>query len=306
MEETGEGIAFRKFTPSQLRKWRTLDGVLYGRALATTGIRLDFHTDSEFMELACAGGGKFEIWVDGLPRYAFDADETPVFRAPLSLPFTGRERDCRVTVYFPAHDHAGMLKQLSLDDGAYVRAHRFDRKILFMGDSITQGWAAEHDSLSYANRVSRAFNAESVVQGVGGSCFCPEIPEPLSFDPDWVIVAYGTNDFTACTDVGKFRETLDAYLSGLKALYPQKAIFVISPIWREKIGSKCGLVFAGWRQLIADTAERYGFVPVDGARLVPPVRDFYHDSLHPNDSGFAFYAENLTEFLKKYEKIPER
>ena len=64
--------------------------------------------------------------------------------------------------------------------------------------------------------------------------------------------------------------------------------------------------FAGWRQLIADTAERYGFVPVDGARLVPPVRDFYHDSLHPNDSGFAFYAENLTEFLKKYEKIPER
>jgi hypothetical protein len=39
---------------------------------------------------------------------------------------------------------------------------------------------------------------------------------------------------------------------------------------------------------------------VDGFTLTPHIEDFFADKdLHPNDLGFAFYAENLLSALKK-------
>lgn len=293
------GISFGRFTPSQLALWDKHDATLGARARATTGIRLDFHTSSKNILIETGGEGKFELWTDGVLVHSFDAGKTAGCQLPLTAPYAdGGAEEHRVTLYFPAHDCAGTLKRLALDDGAYVREHSFDIKLLFMGDSITQGWAAEHDSLSYAHRVSRCFNAESVIQGVGGACFFSDILEPIPFEPNWVLVAYGTNDFSTCGDVGAFRQTLEKYMSRLETLYSHSKVFVITPIWRERTQGKCGLDLGEWRRLIADTTEKHDFTVIDGALLVPPATCFYTDGLHPNDNGFSLYAERLTELLK--------
>ena len=52
------------------------------------------------------------------------------------------------------------------------------------------------------------------------------------------------------------------------------------------------------RKAIAAEAEKYGFISVDGALLVPPVAELYTDGLHPNDIGFSIYAENLIRIME--------
>lgn len=271
-------------------------------ARATTGIRLDFHTDSRCMVLETEPMGKYEVWLDGILYDAWSAQEESCREMVLSLPDTEQGTEHRVTVYFPAHGEPGILKRLMLDDGAYVRAHRFDKKILFMGDSITQGWAAKHDSLSFAHRVSRHFNAESVIQGVGGACFFPEVLKEISFDPDWIVVAYGTNDYSHGGSREKILNNMENYFFRLAELYPHKEVFVLSPVWRERMKNDGSLDFAAWRRAIAEQARHCGFVAVDGAALMPPLSEFYTDGLHPDDNGFSLYAERLIHFLTEYEK----
>lgn len=296
MENTDEGMRFYKYNPNLFSVWTNHRKVFGQRVRSTTGIRLDFHTNSRRMDLEIAERSRFEIYIDGLFRYSMrDTEKLSVdIYTSLDQPLD----DVRITIYFPSHDE-GIIKSLELDDGAYVKPHKFDKKILFMGDSITQGWASEFDSLSYANRLSRYFNADSVIQGVGGACFYDDCLEKLPFEPDWVIVAYGTNDFKTYNSLEDFNIHLRAYMSKLSVLYGDKKVFVISPIWREDRTPKDRLTFEECRHAIISEAQENGFIHLDGSCLVPHDLSFYTDGLHPNDTGFYVYANNLIKALDK-------
>ena len=296
-EETEERLCFFKYTPEMLKAWTELDDVFTSRSRATTGIRLDFHTNSRSMTVKIMEPAKFEIYVNGLFRYTMT--ETDCLTVTLDTPRGQPLEDAHVTVYFPAHKH-GRFLSLELDDGAYVTPHTFDRRILFLGDSITQGWDTLFDSLSFANKVSRYFNAESVIQGVGGACFFPHLLEPIPFDPHWVVVAYGTNDFNRYSTVEEFVPPMREYMAKLKRLYGDKQVFVISPIWRRLRKPEARERFEEYRRAIEDEAQKQGFCLVEGSLLVPPVNELYTDGLHPNDTGFSLYAENLIEVLREY------
>ena len=295
-EETAEGMKFYKYRPALFDNWAAYNKDLGPRMLATTGIRLDFHTNSKHMSIEIEAPKKFEIYINGLLRYSMRDD------ASLSIKLDGvfgEELDeAHVTVYFPAHG-IGVLKSLELDDGAYVRPHEFDRKILFIGDSITQGYEAKYDSLSYANRVSRYFNADSVIQGIGGACFFDDCIEAVPFDPEWVIVAYGPNDFRRYKDLEEFKSHLYPSMAKLSELYGNKKVFVISPIWRAEQTPKHELTFADTRAEIISESDKYGFTHIDGGTLMPPLPLLYTDGLHPNDNGFSIYAENLIKAIEK-------
>ena len=143
----------------------------------TTGIKFDFYTDSQNIALTASLPGKYEIWVDGVLKKLIkvgsedDGGEIDVFERYETefCDSLGRKKDeYRVTVYFPSHS-VGQIYSLELDDGAYSSRYIYSRKFLIIGDSITQGWDSKYDSLSYANRISRMFDAESIIQGRGGS-----------------------------------------------------------------------------------------------------------------------------------------
>ena len=55
-----------------------------------------------------------------------------------------------------------------------------------------------------------------------------------------------------------------------------------------------------FRTAIANKATEQGFIHIDGGLLVPTVNELFTDGLHPNDTGFSLFAENLVMQMKKY------
>ncbi len=297
-----DGIHFDKCTARQIAAWDALNRDLGFRARTTSGVRLDFHTDSRHLRVMAPSGGKFEVLIDGLLRYACpgDRDVTAPIEADLCDELGEFGGSHRVTLAFPSHT-VGVLGSVELDDGATLTPHTFDRRMLFIGDSITQGWQSHYDTAAYTWRVSNFFNADSVIQGVGGAYYHPSTFDVIDYDPDIVLVAYGTNDFGKNITLAEFRERIAGILDPLAETYRGKQIFILSPIWRgQREGKRMGS-FADCRRAVAEEAERRGFVHIDGLRLVPAMPEMMGDGwLHPNDLGFSYFAENLVRELQKY------
>ena len=192
--EENDRIRFAKFTQKQTDAWYALDTVLGERAESSTGIRLDFYTNSSFFAFTVAKGKFYDIYVNGILSYLVTPESLSDGRFSISLNTSKGEN--RMTLVLPSHE-PGALYSVELDDGATLTPHALGKKILFIGDSITQGWEAKYNSLCYAQRVARFFNADSLIQAVGGGFFDESIlDEELDFDPEIVIVALGTNDWS--------------------------------------------------------------------------------------------------------------
>lgn len=299
-EEKGGALRFHKCTEGQVKAWYGESDTLGYRAEATTGVRLDFYTDSDSITLAIARGGKFEVKLNGLIVYQYvDGQSEREFTVSLATPGMEKGERKRVTVVFPSHS-IGIISSLELDDGSYFERVPKSGKLLFMGDSITQGCASAFDSLSYAYRVSEFFDAESVINGIGGAYFLPHAFETSDYDPDTVIIAYGTNDFFHFPEDEVRRTKAREFLDLIKAAYGEKRVIVLSAIWRGN--AECqplGEEFHSFRRYVEQLARERGFFAIDGLTLVPPIPAMYNDKyLHPNDLGFSLYTENLIKQLK--------
>jgi len=300
--ENNGAFCFAKCTDKQVNAWYKYGSEVLGvRSETTTGVRLDFYTNSKTFSFKTASGEKFELLINGILRERYVRGEESCIEKTVSLTDSiGKECDeLRVTLIFPSHTK-GSLEYVKLDDGAYTRVPEYKTKMLFMGDSITQGHNSKYDSLSYAWRTVSFFDADAVINGIGGAFFMPESFDTSDFDPDTVIIAYGTND--ACrSDYGYMKEKTVGFLDLVKKAYGEKKVVVLSPIWRAKNdGSFMGEDFERKRDMVEAEAKARGFYVVNGLKLVPPLDDFYADRyLHPNDLGFGLYAENLIKELIK-------
>ncbi len=302
IEETEDGIHFYKCTEKQVAGWLALSETLGMRAMTTTGVRLDFHTDSSVLEIGGHGSNLFELHLNGLYvetiplQQLSETGDTAKF--DLS-PYRDPRGECRVTVIFPSHA-IGVLDGLFLSDGATLRRHSYDTRILFIGDSITQGFDSGRDSMSYAWRLTNMLNAESIIHGVGGGVFHESVFDSIDFDPDTVVIAFGTNDFGRYATYEEMRSHVSAFLGLIAKEYANKEIFVISPIWRGKHLVHPMGDFESARRIVIEEAEQLGLRHVDGMTLVPHLPEFFADEwLHPNASGFSLYAENLIRAMGK-------
>ena len=304
-QEKEDGLHFYKCTQKQIDAWYALSTVLGERAEATTGIRLDFYTNSKELRFA-ANKGKFELHINNLlrRRYKIGTEEFPSgaeIVCPLNDPLGNPLEEARVTLYFPSHSCA-VLQSVSVNDGAYLRPAEYDCRLLMIGDSITQGWDSTYDSFSYANCLSRSLNANSVIQGIGGAVFHESTLDEIPFDPDIVTVAYGTNDYNKYDSYERLTQHVSRFLDGIREMYGDKRVFVISPIWRGKVGTPMGS-FEGCREIIITEAEKRGMIHIDGLAMVPPIPELFSDAwLHPNALGYGFYAENVTREILKHLK----
>ena len=267
----------------------------------TTGVNIDFHTNSGVLKLSTRSKGKYEVYIDGLLAKQFILNEDDVGKeltVKLIDPIGCKKDDYRVTVYLPSHT-AGTISYIEIDDGAYVKAHEYSFDLLMVGDSITQGWNANYDSFSYANCVSRFFNARTLNQGIGGGVFDVSTLDDLSFEPDVVTVAYGTNDFSRYPTYDVLRKYVSEFLDELIRRYGDKRIFIISPIWRELREKPMG-TFEGCRKVIIEEITKRGLIHIDGLTLISGVKELFPDGLHPNSLGFSVYALNLCRELARY------
>ena len=67
--EEENGVHFCKCTQKQLDAWYAIDPVLARNAAATTGVRLDFVTNSSTFAFTAPVGNKFEIYVNDILKY---------------------------------------------------------------------------------------------------------------------------------------------------------------------------------------------------------------------------------------------
>ncbi|MBQ9692883.1 MAG: SGNH/GDSL hydrolase family protein [Clostridia bacterium] len=295
--EEENGVHFFKCTDKQNEAWRALSETLGTRALTTTGVHMEFYTDSKTLRFSFIQGGKFDIWIDGVLMRRINMDQ---FRKEDKVPEIDLgEGEKRVMIALPSHS-IGVLSFVELDDSAFVRAAEFKTKMLFIGDSITQGYNADYDSLSYAYRTAMFFDAEYVIQGIGGAFYHESTFDEIPFDADTVIVAYGTNDFSRSKSIDEIYGHADKFLAQVKDYYAGKRLVALSPIWRADDQDRACGSFKQACDAVKNAAEKNGFEVIDGMKLVPHITEFFKDAhLHPNDLGFGLYAENLIKELNK-------
>lgn len=318
-EQKDGWFRFSRFTNKQSNYYfEKTEETLYPKTLATAGMKLECITDADGISFdfrVFAASSRFfysvDLYIDGVlcdQLYVMNFMRKKNGSVSFALP----EGSHRITVYFPNLMRMD-LSNICLTGASFAEPVSSKMKILCLGDSITQGYDAYHSSLSYVNRLSEALDAEILNQAVGGEIFDEKIPdEELPFDPDLILVAYGTNDWAVQPDRETFLSAAEAFFKKIKEIYPDKKIVYISPIWRGDYQRPFGNqdthvgVFDESVKALQILAKEYGLFVVDGIPLTPHISDFFADEfLHPNELGFGFYAENLLRALREDNLIPQ-
>ena len=161
--------------PEQMDAYWKLSDNLGEWSGRTNGVRLDFVTDSTLFSFKVVAGKKYELFINGVKDSHIVSEAGYVFSKEL-------EGENRLTLIFPSHE-AGAITDVALSDGATYRRyqHTFGKKILFIGDSITQGWDTVSDSNSYAYQISLRYDADTVIFGVGGAISTRALFRALTF-----------------------------------------------------------------------------------------------------------------------------
>ena len=168
--------------------------------------------------------------------------------------------------------------------------------MLWLGDSITQGFGPLRSGQTYVSVANRLLNYDIINQGIGGYIYDKNsLMKMEGYQPDKIIVALGTNQYGDET-----MERVEEYYETLTGIYGNEIpILCISPVWRgdQPEGYE---KFVDFCENIKKIAGSYKNVTVvDGFTLVPHLKEYYLDNLHPNCLGTENYGRNLVEVIRK-------
>lgn len=306
VEAVGDCVGFFRFTKEQEDLYREKSWPsFYRRTFATSGISLEFDTDSEKLslgvEVETACGFRWythsifanDVRIGELSGFVPEGEVTRQ-----AGEFSLGQGKKRVRIVLP-WNKCSRITHLELDDGSLVIPVPKKRKMLIFGDSITQGYTCWLPENSYASRIARQLDAEAINKGIGGAPYWPELAKTCDgFQPDLILIAYGANDWNSNTEE-EFAENSRNFCTELRKNYPKSKILVLAPIWsqtrQEKQKDRWPFENLAMRLKALPEFVENLFV-VDGADFVPfDVACFAEDRVHPNDVGFAYYAKNLQE-----------
>ncbi|MBQ7601122.1 MAG: SGNH/GDSL hydrolase family protein [Lachnospiraceae bacterium] len=299
------GTRFSRMPEEQIALAKQISEVYETRARNDAGIFLDFMTGSPELEIGITMLHDYE----GCPivlEVLVNGESLGILRRDSLLDGSGRlsmhlpSGRNRVTVFL-----SGMcritLTEFSVTEGAEVTPLPKKRKLLFLGDSITQGYHAEHPSKAFPSQIAWRTDSDLLNLGIGGARFDPgSLDEALVYPVDRIFVSYGTNDWRHSECSEAFRTYPGAFFQKLKKMYPDTPIDVILPIWRKEseIPGFGNGDFLGARRYYARLAEGIGARVIDTWDYVPHEEDFFYDrKLHPNDKGMGLLAEGLLKAI---------
>lgn len=203
------------------------------------------------------------------------------------------------------------------------------RRIIALGDSITEGVGTSAPDRAYPAVLARLTGAEVLNYGVGGTRYAPvsdEINPAWAEDfirrvdrlPEWadlILVFGGTNDFGhGGLPLGTFADrTPDTFYGACHTLYtrlirkyPASRIVILTPLHRlseNDTVNERGQVrapLASYVRAEGEVAAHYALPVIDLYReggMQPAVEEwrvrYMPDGLHPNDAG----AERLAAFI---------
>lgn len=212
-------------------------------------------------------------------------------------------------------------------------------KILFIGDSITEGAGASKPELMYTNRVAKNLNAEVLNYGIGGTRYARQNDlwannvifnfdfnmrlEITPKDVDFVVCFGGVNDFGhGSAPIGKkndkslytFYGATKAFFKNVVKKYGNKKILVVLPLpcFAQNSGKgEFGVAKADgspnlstYKNIIREIAEHNKLTVVDyeSSFYEPLTREnseLFYDGLHPNDQGHELLANLISDDIRK-------
>lgn len=303
MVHAEQGYIPTRFTEKQMAVYKQNE-VLALRSFCPSGICLDIETDSTYVCLTYRidkGSARDWIYFD---VYVNDALVQSIGNQPIiekggdilfKIP-NKKQKYNRITIYFP-HNVSIIIKSVELSEGAQVKMiPKYQKNLLCLGDSITQGMVSIKPSSTYPIQLSRILKMNLLNQGVGGYFFEAKSIDPeLPYKPDLITVAYGTNDWNKVDSIEMFRNNCDAYMKKLSTTFMYAKIYVITPFWRKNLNEvKNTGTLHDISNAICDVCEIYENVTIiDGMKMSPHLDQYYGDGLHPTDEGFLRIALNI-------------
>ena len=295
-EERDDGYlqAFQ-YTKEQMEYFKGAFDFWYDRCMATTAKTIEMKTDAqkisfEYKFLWKGSEDSFELMVDGLiTKIDYVKDVKEEGKLEWQLP-AGMKN---VVIYLPA-DATLLIRNFEIDSKAERPVK--NEKVLWLGDSITQGFGPLRSAQTYVSVANRLLNYDIINQGIGGYVYDKKsLLKMPDYTPDKIIVALGTNQYGSETmkDVEEYYESL------MKVYGNEIPVLCISPLWR---GDKPedSAIFERFCDNIKKIAGSYKNVKViDGFKLVPHLSEYYLDNLHPNCLGTETYGRNLVEEIRR-------
>lgn len=294
-KETDDGYlqAFQ-YTDDRVEYFKAAFDFWYDRCLATTAKTLEFTTEAtnitfDYKFVWRGSEDSVEAWVNGLAhqiQYVKDMED----EGTVSFDLPNGPKN--VIIYLPS-DATLLIRNVQIN-GEYSPAVK-NTKVLWLGDSITQGYGPLRSAHTYVSVANRLLNYDIINQGIGGYVYDVNALEPMpGYRPDKIIVALGTNQYG-----DQSMDGIVKYYDRLTTLYSGIPILAITPIWRGD--SEEGMpTFLSFCEKLKEIISRYPAVQmIDGFELVPHLPEYYIDNLHPNVIGAEMYGRNLVERIRE-------
>lgn len=250
---------------------------------------------------------------------------------------TVMETDAKRRIAGKFTDNRPMTDGLKTDALSKFRIYKEKLKCGFLGDSITEGI---NTTKTYHEYLAELCGIEARNFGANGSCistytldaslhyYCMvERVETVDKDSDMVFVFGGTNDFNRGCPMGTFESkdkntfkgALSVMLQYLKDHFPNKKIYLLTPIRRGIFDSQptdlqansIGLYLTDYVDAIKEAGELFDIEVIDLHTLTglnPNNKEcadqYFHnsgsiDNLHPNAKGHLVIAETICRHLLK-------
>ena len=203
-----------------------------------------------------------------------------------------------------------------------------NKKVYFLGDSITEGAGASTYANSYVGRFQTKYSqAEIFNYGIGGTRIARQLS--VSANPNWdynfidraasmkenadlIVVFGGTNDFghgdaplgdIHSKDDKTFYGALYTLFNNLLIKYPYAKVLVLTPLRRGEETNTRGMSLLKYVTAVKEMAAYFAFPVLDlynVSGMNPHVANVQEkmmpDGLHPNDQGH----ERLFELIDAY------
>lgn len=210
-----------------------------------------------------------------------------------------------------------------------------NKKINFLGDSITEGTGASCEENNYVSVFKRLSGAEVRNYGISGTRIARQTKktkekwdrdfvmrvDEMDADADVVVVFGGTNDYGhgeaplgtfESRDIYTFYGALHVLCQKLLNKYPNGEIVFMTPLHRlgenkliNEVGVRNAATLEQYVEAIKKVTKYYAIPTLDLYSLsgiqpeVEVIKDLYMpDGLHPSDAGAKKIAQRLLGFLK--------
>lgn len=187
-------------------------------------------------------------------------------------------------------------------DNARLRAAGTNTNIVFLGDSITEGWRDKTPGFFKAGRVCRGIGGETTPQMV-----LRMMADVIDLKPRFVHIMAGTNDIAGNTGPMTFEQSCDNFRMMTQLAQANRIQVLLASVppaagfpWRPALETVTPIRrFNAWLQAYAAKASAtwidYSPVLADAAGGMKP--GLAYDGVHPTEQGYALMATVIEPFL---------